>query len=436
MINRDRYLNEIIDRKSNGLIKIITGIRRCGKSYLLNELFYNHLLDEKVKNDNIIKFAFDFDEDIDKLEKYYPEEPTKIYKKNQKSYVVNSKKFKAYIKEITNTTDFYYLLLDEVQLLEKFVGTLNGFLRYENFDVYVTGSNSKMLSTDIVTEFRGRGDQIKIYPLSFKEYFDYVNLSFNDAYNQYSTFGGMPLVLKYNKNEQKINYLKGLFNDIYLKDIYERNNIVNKDSFEMLINILASSIGSYANPTKLENSFKSELKIIYDHNTISKHISYMEDSFLLSKANRYDIKGEKYIKAIYKYYFTDLGLRNVRLNFRQQEPTHIMENIIYNELISRGYSVDIGIVDAYEINANGNSIKKQLEVDFIVNFGNNQIYIQSAYEMPSSLKEKQECKSLISIKDSFRKIIIVKDDFIPYKTKEGIDVISLKDFLLDNIKIM
>ena len=435
MIKRERYLNEIIDRKNNGLVKIITGIRRCGKSYILNKLFYNYLIENNVKKENIIRFAFDFDEDLDKLDKYFPNESTKIYESKKKSYVVNSKKFRAYINDVTNENDYFYLLLDEVQLLDNFVGTLNGFLRHENYDVYVTGSSSKMLSTDIVTEFRGRGDQIKIFPLSFKEFYDYIGLSFEEAYKQYSTFGGMPLVLSYQKPEQKINYLKGLFDEIYLKDIYERNNISNKDSFEALINILASSIGSYTNASKLENSFKSKLKILYDHNTISKHIGYMKDSFLLNEAIRYDVKGKKYLKSIYKYYFTDLGLRNARLNFRQQEPTHIMENIIFNELISRGYGVDIGVVDTFELNANGNSVKKQLEVDFIVNSGYDQVYIQSAYELADNAKLLQESNSLRKIKNSFRKIIIVKEDIIPWKTDDGIDVIGLKDFLLDNVKI-
>jgi len=435
MINRDRYLEELVDRKNNGLIKIITGIRRCGKSYLMNRLFCDYLIKNNVKQKNIIKFAFDFDEDIDKLDKYYPDEETKFFEKNKNSYKVNSKKFRAYIEELTNDKENYYLLLDEIQLLDNFVGTLNGFLRHENLDVYVTGSNSKMLSSDIITEFRGRGDQIKIFPLSFKEYFDYAGISFNEAYKEYSVFGGMPLVLSYQKNEQKINYLKGLFDEIYLKDLYERNNIINKESFEMLINILASSIGSYTNSSKLENSFKSELKITYEHNTINKHIEYMKDSFLINESNRYDIKGRRYLKSIYKYYFTDLGLRNARLNFRQQEPTHIMENIIYNELVSRGYGVDIGVVDTFEKNINGNSIKKQLEVDFIVNSGYDQVYIQSVYEISNNNKMLQEINSLKKINNSFRKIIIVNGDIIPWKTEDGIDVIGLKDFLLNNAKI-
>ena len=435
MIKRDAYLNEIIDRKGNGLIKIITGIRRSGKSYILNNIFYNYLKSTGVKDKNIIKFAFDFDEDIDKLDKYFPDEPTKIYSRGKKCYEVNSKKFRAYIKDQTNEKDYFYLLLDEIQLLENFVGTLNGFLSHENFDTYATGSNSKMLSTDIVTEFRGRGDQIKIFPLSFKEFYEYKNISFEEAYNEYSTFGGMPLVLTYSKNEQKMNYLKGLFDEIYLKDIYDRNTIQNKESFETLINILASSIGSYTNPNKLENSFKSELKIVYDHNTINKHIDFMKDSFLINETKRYDVKGKKYLKSLNKYYFIDLGLRNARLNFRQQEPTHIMENIIYNELIGRGYSVDVGVVETYEENSNGNNQKKQLEVDFIVNFGYDQVYIQSAYDMPNKEKLIQESNSLNKIKNSFRKIIIVKDSIIPWKTDDGIEVISLKDFLLKNINI-
>jgi len=430
-IKRDKYLKEIISRKDNGLIKVITGIRRSGKSYLLFNLYYDYLIENNIKKRNIITFAFDDDDDIDKLDAYYPEEPTRIFEKRKKGFKVNSKKFRAYIKDITNENDHFYLLLDEIQNLDNFVGTLNSFIRNKNFDTYVTGSNSRLLSSDIITEFRGRGDQIKIYPLTFKEYFEAQSLPFDKAYREYQYYGGLPLVMSFDSNEKKSAYLKNLFDEVYIKDIVERNNIVDDESFSKLINILASSIGSFTTTTKLENTFNSELKLSYSHNTIKKHIEYLKDSYLLYEVNRYDVKGKGYIAANCKYYFADLGLRNARINFRQDEPTHIMENIIYNELLSRGYNVDVGIVEISEPNSNGNNVLKQLEVDFVVNSINNRYYIQSAYSMPNKEKLEQECRSLERIDDNFKKIIIVNENIKTYQTEKGITVISLEEFLLN-----
>lgn len=430
-INRDRYLKKLIERKHNGLIKVITGLRRSGKSYLLNKIFFKHLIAEGVDPNNIIKFAFDYDEDIDKLDKYYPAEPTKIYSKQTRGYVVNSKKFRAYLKDVTNDKDYFYILLDEVQFLENFVFTLNGLLGHENFDTYVTGSNSKMLSKDIITEFRGRGDKVHVYPLSFREFFESQNLSFGEAYSRYQFFGGLPYVVNIPTDEMKSEYLKNLFKEIYIKDIVERNGIKDKDAFERLLNVLSSSIGSYTNPSKMEKTFKSEMGIVYDHETIKDHIECLKDAFLLDEALRYNIKGRKYIGSNSKYYFTDIGLRNALLNFRQNEPTHIMENIIYNELIIRGYSVDVGIVESYERNENGNVVTRQLETDFVCNKFSERMYIQSAYSLETAEKLAQEQKSLLGIKDSFRKIIIVNDSILRYMTEEGVEVISLKEWLLN-----
>lgn len=428
-IKRDKYLNKLIERKNNGLIKIITGLKGCGKSYLLNKIYKDYLLSSGIKEEQIISFSFDVLENVMVLNKYIPKEKTLKYD-SKGNYVVNPKKFILYINDLTKENEEYYLLLDEIQLLDNFVMVLNGFLKHDNFDVYVTGSNSKMLSSDIITEFRGRGDQIHLYPLSFKEFFEAKSQSFDDAYLEYQYYGGMPYLLNIDNEENKQEYLKSLFSEIYIKDITERNGVKDIDSFSKLLNILASSIGSYTNPTKLENTFRSVENIDYGHVTIKKHIEFIKDAFLLSEANRYDIKGKKYIGSNSKYYFTDVGLRNALINFRQTEPTHIMENIIYNELISRGYCVDVGIVEISEKNENGNYVIKRLETDFICNKINEKIYIQSAYSMETLDKEIQEKRSLINIKDNFRKMIIVKDTIKPYLTEEGIEVISLKDWLL------
>lgn len=428
-IKRDKYLNKLIERKNNGLIKIITGLKGCGKSYLLNKIYKDYLLSSGIKEEQIISFSFDVLENVMVLDKYLPKEKTLKYD-SKGNYIVNPKKFILYINDLTKENEEYYLLLDEIQLLDNFVMVLNGFLKHDNFDVYVTGSNSKMLSSDIITEFRGRGDQIHLYPLSFKEFYESKFQSFDEAYLEYQYYGGMPYLLNIDNEENKQEYLKSLFSEIYIKDIAERNGVKDIDSFRKLLNILASSIGSYTNPTKLENTFRSVENIDYGHVTIKKHIEFIKDAFLLSEANRYDIKGKKYIGSNSKYYFTDIGLRNALINFRQTEPTHIMENIIYNELISRGYCVDVGIVEINEKNENGNYVIKRLETDFICNKINEKIYIQSAYSMETLDKEIQEKRSLLNIKDNFRKMIIVKDTIKPYLTEEGIEVISLKDWLL------
>lgn len=428
-INREQYLNELIERKNSGLIKVITGLRRSGKSYLLNKLYRSYLLNHGIKESQIICFAFDNLENIMILDKYLPDEQTLIYDA-RKNYVVNPKKFILYINDLTKENDAYYLLLDEIQLLGDFVFALNGLLSHDNYDIYVTGSNSKMLSKDVITEFRGRGDQIHIYPLSFKEYYDSVNLSFEDAYLEYQYYGGMPYLLSIDDEKRKQEYLKDLFSEIYIKDITERNGIKNIDSFETLLNILSSSIGSYTNPGKLEKTFKSVEKVDYDHDTIKKHIDCIKDAYLISEAKRYDIKRKKYIGSNSKYYFTDVGLRNALINFRQDEPTHIMENIIYNDLLQRGYSVDVGIVEINSKTEKGNYVRKQLETDFVCNRMTEKIYIQSAYSMETIEKQKQEMNSLLHIKDNFRKIIITKDSIKRYFTEEGIEVIGLKEWLL------
>lgn len=431
IIKREKYLNKLIERKKNGLIKVITGLRRAGKSYLLNELYKSYLIEQGVLESQIISFAFDNLENVMKLDKYLPNEPTIIYD-SRKKYSVNPKKFILYINDVTNEDSDYYLFLDEIQLLKNFVFALNGLLIHNNFDIYVTGSNSKMLSKDVITEFRGRGDQIHVYPLSFKEFYDSVNLTFDKAYLEYQYYGGMPYLINLNDNERKQEYLKQLFSEIYIKDITERNGVQDIESFEKLLCVLSSSIGSYTNPTNLEKTFKSVEKIVYGHVAIKKHIEYIKDAFLISEARRYDIKGRKYIGSNSKYYFNDIGLRNALINFRQNEPTHVMENIIYNELICRGYSVDVGIVEINVKNENGNYVSKQLETDFICNKLNEKIYIQSAYLMESIEKEMQEKRSLLNIRDNFKKIIIVKDDIKKYITDEGIEVISLKEWLLNS----
>ena len=428
-IKREQYLNELIERKNNGLIKVITGLRRSGKSYLLNKLYRSYLLNHGIKASQIISFVFDNLENIMILDKYLPDEQTLIYD-TRKNYVVNPKKFILYINDLTKENDVYYFLLDEIQLLGDFVFALNGLLSHDNYDIYVTGSNSKMLSKDVITEFRGRGDQIHIYPLSFKEYYDSVNLSFEDAYLEYRYYGGMPYLLSIDDEKRKQEYLKDLFSEIYIKDITERNGIKNIDSFETLLNILSSSIGSYTNPGKLEKTFKSVEKVVYDHDTIKKHIDCIKDAYLISEAKRYDIKRKKYIGSNSKYYFTDVGLRNALINFRQDEPTHIMENIIYNDLLQKGYSVDVGIVEINSKTEKGNYVRKQLETDFVCNRMTEKIYIQSAYSMETIEKQKQEMNSLLHIKDNFRKIIITKDSIKRYFTEEGIEVISLKEWLL------
>ena len=435
-INRNYYLNKLIAKKHNGLVKIITGLRRAGKSYLLFKLFKEHLLSSKVLEDQIITFAFDNKEDLILLDDFLPNSNTLFYDSKKINYKVNSNKFLKYLLQKTKDDKKYYILLDEIQLLDEFVITLNALLRHSNFDIYVTGSNSKMLSKDILTEFRGRGDQIHLYPLSFKEFYSVCDLDFNKAYLEYSYYGGMPYLLSISDKNEKQEYLKRLFTEIYLKDIIDRNNIQNKEKFTILFEILASQIGSYTNPCNIENTFKSKLKIVYNHDTIKNHIDFMIDSFILSEVKKYDIKGKKYIGANSKYYYTDIGLRNALLNFRQIEPTHIMENIIYNELLQRGYSVDVGVVELNEKDGNGKYYKKQFETDFICNKLDKKIYIQAAYSIDNIEKFNQEKKLLINIKDYFKKVIIVKDEINKYFTDEGVEVVSLKDFLLESYDLI
>ena len=410
VISRDHYLNELIIRKNNSLVKVITGIRRCGKSFLLNKLYYDYLLDEGTPNDHIIKIA------LDDLEN----EP-----------LLDANKLNEYIKSKIIDNNQYYLFIDEIQEVKNFVPLLNGLLKISNLDIYITGSNSKFLSKDIITEFRGRGDQIHVNPLSFKEFYDAAGLEFDDALNQYLTFGGMPFVLNRATDKMKIDYLSSLYKEIYLKDIKERYGIKNDVEMSELLDIVSSSIGSLTNPTKLEHTFKSIKNVSISKNTIDSYLNIFEESFLIESSLRFDIKGKKYINSPKKYYFSDLGLRNVRLNFRQIEETHLMENAIYNELKYRGYLVDIGAVSVNEKNENGNYIKKQIEVDFVVNSGSNRYYVQSAYYLPTKEKEKREIRPLLNIHDSFKKIIIVRDNIKLKRDENGIVTISLKEFLLN-----
>jgi uncharacterized protein len=408
-IKRDFYLQQLVDGKQNGLIKIVTGIRRCGKSFLLFKLFKQHLIKVGVSPDHIIQIALDDIENADLRE------PLTLYK-CIKSKIIDD--------------DLYYILLDEVQLVSRFEEVLNSLLRIDNADVYVTGSNSKFLSSDIITEFRGRGDEIHLYPLSLSEYCEGTGLSPVEAWKDYYTYGGLPHILSLETEKKKIDYLNNLFESVYLIDILERQRIKNKAEFEELVKIIASGIGSPTNPTKLVNTFKSIKKINIDSTTIDRYLGYMQDAFLIEKAERYDVKGKKYIGSLAKYYFSDLGLRNAILGLRQQEETHIMENIIYNELRRRGCKVDVGMVEQRFVDTEGKWKRKQLEVDFIVNEGNQRYYIQSALALPDEVKRKQEMESLLRIKDSFKKIIIVKDDMKPWRDENGILMMGLLDFLM------
>ena len=405
-IKRDVYLNKLISRKENGLIKIITGIRRCGKSYLLDPLFKNYLLESGVKEDHIIKLELDKEEN----------------KKFRDSHELNE-----YIKSLIKDKNMYYILLDEIQMVGGFESVLNSFLYERNLDVYVTGSNSKFLSSDIITEFRGRGDEIKVFPLSFSEYIESFKGDKQDAWNEYVLYGGLPLIFSKKTDEEKSKYLKDLFDQTYIKDIIERNNIQRVDILDSIINILASSVGSLTNPQKMFNTFISNGEKEISLNTINSYIKYIEDSFIVNKSERYDVKGKKYIQTPQKYYFSDIGLRNARLNFRQQEENHIMENIIYNELIIRGYNVNVGVVEVRDENKN----RKQLEVDFVCNLGNKRYYVQSALNLDTREKTIQEERPLMNINDNFKKIIVVKDNMKHWMTEEGILVIGIQEFLLN-----
>lgn len=423
-IRRDLYLNKLIKRKNNGLIKVVTGIRRCGKSYLLNNLFYNHLIESGVAADHIIRFAFDSADDL-----YLIGESLIQIEKEKRG--VDPEKFMAYIRSQIVDNRMYYLLLDEIQLLDCFETVLNGYLRKDNMDVFVTGSNAKLLSKDIITQFAGRGDEVHMYPLSFAEFMTIYKGDKYAGLEEYMLYGGIPIVVLREDANEKASTLENLFTEIYLRDITQRNRVKNIGELEDLLNILSSSIGSLTNPEKLKNTFKSVKKSKITSQTIKKYIDYFKDSFLIESALRYDIKGKSYIETPKKYYFSDLGLRNARINFRQFEPTHSMENVIYNELKMRGYNVDVGVIATTEKNHEGKVVRKQLEVDFVCNLGSSRYYIQSAYSLPDETKRTQEIRPFRKIDDSFKKIVITKDFVHPYYDDYGILTVNIYDFLLD-----
>lgn len=411
---RDYYLQKLINRKNNGFIKVITGIRRCGKSYLLFNLFKKHLLESGVKAKYIIELSLDDDQNEELLDR---------------------KKLGEYIRSKIVDDKKYYLLIDEIQFVDGFEKVLNGLTKIENLDVYVTGSNSKFLSTDIITEFRGRGDEVRVYPLSFKEIKNGIkDLSNSEIWKEMSTFGSLPQIIMQPTDNQKKTALNTILQKVYIDDIVNRNNIAKIEYFEKTLNVLASTIGSLTNPRKIADTFVSEKYGDISHKTVAEYIDYAINAFLIEKAERYDVKGRKYISSPYKYYFTDIGIRNAKLNFRQYEPTHIMENIIYNELLKMGYSVDVGVVIVDEKGKIGVE-RKRLEVDFIINDNEERYYIQVAYSLSEQSKKDQELKSLKNIKDNFKKLIITFDDIKPYTTEDGIRVVNAYDFLLvDSIK--
>ena len=408
-IKRDKYLNDLINRMHNGMIKVITGVRRCGKSYLLFNIFKNYLLEQGVPESHIIMIELD----QRKNKKY--RDPDVIL---------------DYIESLIEDDDQYYVMLDEVQMLQEFEEVLNSLLHIGNADIYVTGSNSKFLSKDVITEFRGRGDEIHVYPLTFKEFMEAYDGDMYRGWAEYVVYGGLPLTVTMKTEEQKISYLTNLFKETYLKDIIERHNIEKTQELEDLINILASAIGSLTNPPKIEATFKSTIQSTISLNTIRQYIEHLEDAFIINKANRYNVKGRKYIGTPLKYYFEDVGLRNARLGFRQVEETHLMENIIYNELRSRGYSVDVGVVEKRGITEDGKEYRSQLEIDFVANLGSKRYYVQSAFSMPTEEKRIQEKASLVNVNDSFKKIIIVKDVVNVTRDEDGITTMSIYDFLL------
>ena len=421
-IRRESYLNELINRKENGLIKVITGIRRCGKSYLLFDMYYDYLLSQGVSEQNVVKISLEDDENEE---------------------LRDSKKLAGYIRDrLKNNGDMHYVFIDEVQYAIKkedlksdkplpLYGVLNGLMKEPNVDVYVTGSNSKLLSKDVMTEFRGRGDEVRIYPLTFKEYYDYVGGDKADAFEDYALYGGLPLVLSKKTPRDKAKYLSDLFKEVYFKDIEERYNIAMPEVMEVLTDDLCSSIGSLTNSLKIANTLKSVRNIDVNSQTISAYLNYLEESFLFNEAKRFDVKGKKYFSYPSKFYCTDMGLRNARLNFRQQEETHTMENIIYNELLTRGYSVDVGVVQIAAVGADGKQHQTQCEIDFVVNDGMNKHYIQSALNIDDKNKEKTELRPLLSTRDFFKKVVITKTRMKPWVDDNGIFHIGLYDFLLD-----
>lgn len=423
-IRRDFYLEKLIKRKNNGLIKVVTGIRRCGKSFLLNNLFYHHLLESGVDTDHIIRFAFDSADDLHLIGE-------SLIQMNKEKRGADPEKFTAYIRAKVADDGMYYLLLDEIQMLDCFEAVLNGYLRKENMDIFVTGSNAKLLSKDIATEFAGRGDEIHMYPLSFSEFMSVYHGDKYAGLSEYMLYGGIPLVVLRDDAGDKAAALENLFSEIYIRDICRRNRVRNVGELEDLLNILSSAIGSLTNPEKLKNTFKTAKKSRITSATIQKYLTFFEDSFLIESAQRYDIRGKAYIETPKKYYFSDLGLRNARINFRQFEQTHSMENVIYNELRMRGYHVDVGVVTIAEKDAEGKVTRKQLEVDFVCNLGSSRYYIQSAYSLPDEAKRTQEIRPFRKIDDSFKKIIVTKDMVPPYYDEYGILTLNIYDFLLD-----
>lgn len=423
-IERNVYLNKLIARKHNGFVKVITGIRRCGKSYLLNTLFYQHLLESGIEDSHIIRFAFDSAQNLMLI----GEDLMEIEEGKRK---VDPEKFMTYINDKIVDDGMYYLLLDEVQNLGYFEAVLNGYLRKDNVDVYVTGSNSKFLSSDIITEFAGRGDEVHVLPLSFSEFFSVYDGSKEEAFDDYMVYGGLPSVALMQTEEQKVAYLTTQITNVYLRDIVKRYNLQSDEDIGELLDILASGISTLVNPRKLAGTFKSVKGSTISEVTVAKYIGHMAESFLISKAKRYDVKGKHYIDTPFKVYFEDIGLRNARLNFRQIEPSHIMENIIYNELRYRGYNVDVGVVEVREKNSEGREQRKQLEIDFIANQGSRRYYIQSAYEIPSKEKLDQETRSFDRANDSFKKIIVVERTMKPRRDDKGYVTMGVKEFLLN-----
>ena len=410
IIQRSSYLNKLISRKHNGLIKVITGVRRCGKSFLLFNLFHNHLVSSGVDENHIIEVALD-----DRSNKHLRDPDNML----------------SFVKGKIKDNEMYYIILDEIQMLNEFEDVLNSFLHIRNADVYVTGSNSRFLSSDVITEFRGRGDEIRVHPLSFKEYVSAFNGTVDEAWEEYYTYGGLPLILTRNDDEEKSEYLISLFQKVYLTDIVDRHSINNSEELNELVDILSSAVGSLTNPLKLSKTFKSMKNKDISDKTINCYLDYLTNAFLLSKAVRYDIKGKKYINSPSKYYFEDIGLRNARLNFRQMEENHIMENIIYNELRIRGYRVDVGVIEKFEKNADEKTVRKLLEIDFIATKGSEKYYIQSAFALDTLEKQEQEERPLNTIGDSFKKIVIVRDSIKLRRNEQGIVTMGIKQFLLD-----
>mgnify|MGYP004687985355 FL=1 len=409
-INRNYYLNKLISKRNNKFIKIVTGIRRCGKSYLLDPIFKNYLLDNGVDENHIIKL------ELDSIENEEYTNPKKLYE---------------YVMEKAIDSDTYYVILDEIQKVKDFESVLNSFLRKPNLDVYVTGSNSKFLSSDIITEFRGRGDEIKVYPLSFSEFMSVYKGNEINGLNEYINYGGLPLITTFESAEEKIDYLNFQKDNVYINDVIERNDIRNDEELKILIEIISSSIGSLTNPTKLYNTFISKGNKNITNKTIASYLKYLEESFLIEKSKRFDVKGKKYIETPSKYYFVDIGIRNSLINFRQLEKTYIMENIIYIELRRRRFNVDVGIVEKRNNLENGKKDYKQLEIDFVANKGSDKYYIQSAYSIEDKNKREQELQSLLNVGDNFKKMVIVYDSFIKWQDDNGIIYISIYDFLLN-----